>query len=204
MLKEEGGPVEAEQGPGHIDLKEELDVLVNRPTAVDAECHDQEVWREAVDCREKYIISLVRALRVVESRRRGSPDWDSLSGRPGRRFAGDVAQLTADLQQTLRNAEVELSIERARISRQESLIAQQRREIEKALKKQGITKPEHITSGRPTRPMAQIPQPGRRRRIRTSRFTFNRRNLGSRRGGGGRVCRVWWRDSVRGACAGGR
>jgi hypothetical protein len=49
----------------------------------------------------------------------------------------EVAQLSLELQQSLRNAEVEQSIERARLSRQESLIAQQHREIEKARKKQG-------------------------------------------------------------------
>ncbi len=145
MLKEEDGPAEAEQEPGHIDLKEELDVLVNRPTAVDADCHDGAVWQAAVNSREKYIISLIRALRVVESRRRGAPDWESFALAPAN-LRQDVAHLAADLQQTLRNGEVELSIERARISRQESLIAQQRREIDKAMKKHGIATPAQAAS----------------------------------------------------------
>ncbi len=136
MLEGEDDPDAVEEEPERIDLKEELEVLVNRPERVLPDCHDQNVWQEAVDAREKYTISLIRALRVVESRRRGSPDWDSLTDAPvGLR--DEVAQLATDLQQTLRNAEVELSIERARISRQESLIAQQYREIEKAQKKQG-------------------------------------------------------------------
>ncbi len=145
MLKEEAGPEAVEQEPGHIDLKEELDVLINRPTAVDAECHDADIWRDAVDCREKYIVSLTRALRIVESRRRGTPDWDALVAAP-HALREEAGRLTSDLQQTLRSAEVELSIERARISRQESLIAQQRREIDKALKKQGINSPTDMTS----------------------------------------------------------
>jgi hypothetical protein len=136
MLKDEVSPVEDEEEPCRIDLKEELEVLVNRPERMDPHSIDREAWQEAVDAREKYMISLIRALRVVESRRRGTPDWDSLTEAPVQ-LRDEVAQLSLELQQSLRNAEVEQSIERARLSRQESLIAQQHREIEKARKKQG-------------------------------------------------------------------
>lgn len=134
MLKAEVDPAKEEEENGHIDLKEELEVLVNRPAPVDPICDDRTVWQEAVDCREKYMISLIRALRVVENRRRGNPDWESFTEAPAE-LRAEVAQLASELQQSLRNAEVEQSIERARISRQESLIAQHRREIDKARKK---------------------------------------------------------------------
>ncbi len=136
MLKNEPVQAENEEEQGRIDLKEELEVLVNRPAPMEGDSGDRTVWQEAVDSREKYIISLIRALRVVESRRRGSPDWESFTLAPAA-LREQVAQLAAELQQSLRNAEVELSIERARLSRQESLIAQQRRELDKAHKKQG-------------------------------------------------------------------
>lgn len=136
MLKSEGTKAAAPEEEGHIDLKEELDVLVNRPAPVEEDSKDRAIWQDAVDSREKYIISLIRALRVVEGRRRGSPDWESLTEAPAE-LRAQVAQLASDLQQSLRNAEVELSIESARLSRQESLIAQQKRDLDKARKKQG-------------------------------------------------------------------
>lgn len=138
MLKEEGTLVENQEEEQNIDLREELDVLVNRPAPVSPDCEDREVWQQAVDARENYMISLIRALRVVESRRRGAPDWHSFTEAP-EPLRDEVAHYATELHQTLRNAEVELSIERARISRQESVIAQQRREIDKALKKQGLS-----------------------------------------------------------------
>jgi hypothetical protein len=138
MLKSDGIETEKDKEEGHIDLKEELEVLVNRPTRVDAGSNDRAAWLEAVDSREKYIISLIRALRVVEGRRRGSPDWESFTEAPAD-LRAQVAQLASEMQQSLRNAEVELSIERARLSRQESLIAQQQRELDKARKKQGLS-----------------------------------------------------------------
>ncbi|MCA9067910.1 MAG: hypothetical protein KDA84_03255 [Planctomycetaceae bacterium] len=144
MLQEEGTTPEIDEEVQNIDLREELDVLVNRPAPVDQDCHDCEMWQEAVDARETYMISLIRALRVVESRRRGAPDWESFTNAP-EPLREEVAQYAAELHQTLRNAEVELSIERARISRQESVIAQQRREIDKALKKQGLNQPQSKT-----------------------------------------------------------
>lgn len=138
MLKSEGIEAEAEREAGRISLKEELEVLVNRPAPMDAGSSDRDLWLEAVDSREKYIISLIRALRVVEGRRRGSPDWESFTEAPAE-LRAQVAQFASELQQSLRNAEVELSIERARLSRQESLIAQQKRDLDKARKKQGQT-----------------------------------------------------------------
>jgi hypothetical protein len=121
----------------NVDLQEELDVLVNRPAPVDESCDERDAWVEAVDSREKYLISLIRALRVVEGRRRGSPDWESFTLAPAE-LRERVARLAADLQQLQRNSEVEFSIERARISRQESLIAQRRRDLDKARQKKGV------------------------------------------------------------------
>jgi len=138
MLNEETSQAENEEEQLNIDLQEELEVLVNRPPHVEGDEADRRVWEDAVDSREKYIISLIRALRVVENRRRGTPDWQSFTEAPDA-LREEVAQLAAKLQQTQRNAEVELSIERARISRQESVIAQQRRDLDKARKKQGAT-----------------------------------------------------------------
>lgn len=137
MLGEETSQAENEEEQLNIDLQAELDVLVNRPPHVESDQADRRVWEDAVDSREKYMISLIRALRVVENRRRGTPDWESFTEAPDA-LREEVAQLAAKLQQTQRNAEVELSIERARISRQESVIAQQRRELDKARKKQGV------------------------------------------------------------------
>jgi len=137
MLGEEAEPEETEEDQYNIDLQAELKVLVNRPIDVEESCHDPESWQEAVNLREAYIISLIRALRVVESRRRGSPDWESFEAAPPE-LRQQVAQLAADLQQTQRNAEVELSVERARVSRLESEIAHKRRELDKMLKKKGL------------------------------------------------------------------
>lgn len=136
MLGEEPDPQKSEDDQLNVDLQEELNVLVNRPGRVDEACQERSTWAEAVDAREKYLISLIRALRVVEARRRGTPDWDSFTLAPAG-LRERVARLAAELQQLQRNAEVELSIERARISRQESVIAQRRRELDKATKKQG-------------------------------------------------------------------
>jgi hypothetical protein len=120
-----------------IDLAEELEVLTNRPEPPDPHSADHASWQAAADAREKYVISLIRTLRVVEARRRGTVDWIALEGasEPLRR---KVADLEAALQQKLRGGEVELSMERARLGRKESTLLQREQQLEKARKRRDM------------------------------------------------------------------
>lgn len=139
MLGEEPPPVPQGEAPVEkVNLREELEVLETRPHRPSVETATVDDFRDAVDSREKYIISLIRTLRVMHSRRRGQVDWRSLEQAP-EELRTRLGERDDELQQRLRQAEVELSIERARLSRQESMLQQREQELEKTLHRRDRT-----------------------------------------------------------------
>ena len=136
MLGDEPPPVETDEPLAtaeQVDLHEELQILENRPAPVDASRAERADWQAAVEDRERYIISLIRMLRVLQTRRRGPIDElpeDQISDEQRNR----LTELESVLHQKLRQGEVELSMERARVGRLESRIRQRESEIQRILK----------------------------------------------------------------------
>ncbi len=136
MLGDEPPPVETDEPLAtdeQVDLHEELQILENRPAPVDASQTDRAGWQAAVEDRERYIISLIRMLRILQTRRRGPIDElpeDQISEEKRRQ----LTELENTLHQKLRQGEVELSMERARVGRLESRIRQRESEIQRILK----------------------------------------------------------------------
>jgi hypothetical protein len=160
MLGQAGAaPAETTAEEEDVDLAEELEVLANRPEPPDPHDADHATWQAAADAREKYVISLIRTLRVVEARRRGTVDWNALEGAadPLRR---KVAELETALQQKLRSGEVELSMERARLGRKESTLLQREQQLEKARKRRDMTGDDN-TEGQSRRWLRFLGRPNR-------------------------------------------
>jgi hypothetical protein len=103
---------------------------INPSTATPAELET------ALDERDAYITFLLRKIR-----QHGAvpppPDWVSLESVPEdlcRTLEGHSKQL----EELLRTAEIELSIERARIGREQSLLRQQQEAIDKQMRRLGL------------------------------------------------------------------
>lgn len=99
---------------------------VDFETAITTELH------EAIEVRDQYIGELSRRLRSAESRTQQPVDWEVLNNAPDD-LREKLQQLEAELTDTLRIAEVDLSLERARLSRVETRIRDMQRKVEKKL-----------------------------------------------------------------------
>ena len=90
---------------------------VDPPATIDLETADVETLRDAVDQRNSYIAYLVRKLRVAESATRPAGNWHDLESVPDE-LRSRLEELETSLQESLRKAEVETSLERARLGRE--------------------------------------------------------------------------------------
>ncbi|WP_166829766.1 hypothetical protein [Thalassoroseus pseudoceratinae] len=137
MLGEEPPPAEPEEPAAaaeeQVNLQEELQILDKRPAPVDASQAEREDWQAAIEERELYIVSLVRMLRVLQARCRG-PIEDVPEDEISDEQRSRLVDLENTLHQKLRQGEVELSMERARVGRLESRIRQRESEIQRILK----------------------------------------------------------------------
>lgn len=110
-------------------------VVAPRPVDLDGATRDE--LQQACAERDGYIVQLTRMLR---SRRSVSlPDnWDDIAEVPEEQKAR-VDQLATRLEEQVRLAEVEMSLERARLSRERTLLQTDRDKIDKHLKRLGLT-----------------------------------------------------------------
>ena len=108
------------------------------PQPIDVEQADSEAIRTAIDDRDAYIAYLIRKLRVAESGLLAPPDWEALNETP-EELRETLEELQERFQQALRIAEVENSLERARLGREEARLNQMEEQIQKARKRLGLT-----------------------------------------------------------------
>ncbi|MBX3437564.1 MAG: hypothetical protein KF861_08750 [Planctomycetaceae bacterium] len=106
---------------------------VTLPEPVDFECADRETLEQAIEVRDHFIGILTRKLRAEQHRTRQTVDWAALNNAP-EELKAKLQTLEADLEDRHRIAEVELSLERARLSRVESRIEDMQRQVEARFK----------------------------------------------------------------------
>jgi hypothetical protein len=87
------------------------------PAAVDFDAATPDDLRAAVDERDSYIAYLIRRLRAAEATQKLAGSWSDLDGVPDE-LRGRLEEHEQKLQESLRLAEVETSVERARLGRE--------------------------------------------------------------------------------------
>lgn len=132
MMNESGGGPDDEV---EDDLTKLLDGL-SIPTAFDFETASVETLKKACADRDNYIVQINRWVRT---RRAVSipENWDDIDAPEEVRERAEL--LTSRLEEQVRLAEVEMSLERARLSREKSQVQADRAVIEKHLKRLGIS-----------------------------------------------------------------
>jgi hypothetical protein len=124
-----------------------LEPLPAPPDPVDIDHAEREYLELAILARDEYIAALIRRLRTVEV---VQPVTDLVAlGPEAPEFVQRVAELEQQLQEQLRLAEVELSLERGKFAREQSQLRQQQELVEKQLKKLGLQSADEIEPGRP-------------------------------------------------------
>jgi len=90
--------------------------VVEPPAPIDLDSATPEELRAAVDSRDSYIVYLNRRLRATETSTRLAGNWSELEGVPDE-LRSRLEDYEQQLQQSLREAELETSLERARLGR---------------------------------------------------------------------------------------
>lgn len=102
------------------------------PAPVDFEIAQREDLEAAIESRDQYIGYLTRRLRSAESNAHQQINWEELNNAPDK-LRESLQNLESELDDRLRIAEVDLSLERARLSRVETRIRAMQSQIEKKL-----------------------------------------------------------------------
>lgn len=111
------------------------------PEAIDPAAADADALRAAVERRDEYITYLTRKLRLANGRSIRLPDWEALTNAP-EELVARLKDLEAQLDENLRLAEVELSLERARLAREAARLKLQQDQVEKELKRLKLDRPQ--------------------------------------------------------------
>lgn len=105
---------------------------VDPPEEIDLESADEEALREAVHQRDSYITYLLRRLRAKEVAAWPAGEWKDLEGVPGE-LAVRLEEYEKQLEELLRLAEVETSLERARLGREAAKLELERQQIQSVM-----------------------------------------------------------------------
>lgn len=119
--------------PDMTSADSHLSSLLQLPQPVDFETAQREDLEQAVEVRDHFIGVLARRLRSEQHRTREAIHWEALNNAP-EDLRTRLQSLEADLEDRLRIAEVELSLERARLSRVQSRVEDMQRQIEARMK----------------------------------------------------------------------
>ncbi len=131
---------EPEQVAEEPTVEDDLSVLlagIAIPSPIDFDSASAEALKRACAERDTYIVQMTRWVRT--HRAVNVPEnWEELQGVPDE-LQRQVAHLSSRLEEQVRLAEVEMSLERARLSREKSQVQADRAIMEKHLKRLGIT-----------------------------------------------------------------
>ena len=111
---------------------------VKPPESVDFESANPEQLQEAIESRDTYLEYLIRKLRAAELSPKFLRGWQELEG-VEEAVKERLEQLEETLNDNLVRAEIELSLERARLGRESIRIEQLELQIEKKMKRMGLT-----------------------------------------------------------------
>ncbi|WP_237226546.1 hypothetical protein [Rubinisphaera sp. JC750] len=145
-LEDQSGPPSSD---GNWEAEEETGVsadlpsLPDPPAPIDLNLAEMEEIRDAIDQRDRYIQTVVdhsRSLQQLASL--NSPvDWQELNNAPDELVAR-LQQLEQQLVEQLRTSEISMSLERARLSRESTQLDAARIQLEKKMKKYGLSLPQ--------------------------------------------------------------
>ena len=105
---------------------------VDPPEAIDLESAEPDELRVAIDERDGYITYLLQRMRTREVALWPSGEWKDLEGVP-EELSERLTQYEKQLEEMLRLAEVETSLERARLGREAAKLEQERQQIQSVI-----------------------------------------------------------------------
>lgn len=120
-----------------VEPSEEI-AEVDPPAPVDFTTADTETLQKAVEERDEYITYLLKRLRSGQGSATPAIDWEAISNAPDE-LQSRLKELEGQLEEKLRIAEVELSLERARLGREEAKLRHLNEQVQKNLKRLGST-----------------------------------------------------------------
>ena len=118
------------------------------------------VLRGAVQVRDEYISMLVRRI-VAQDQTTRLPDWNALNQAPAD-LRAELESLRQQLQQKLRIAEVDLSLQRARIAREDAKLQAKAEHLTRQMRQLGMPLEEAATATLPASDPPAEGQQGRR------------------------------------------
>ncbi len=148
--------------------------LPEPPPAVDVDIADQATLIEAIRNRDEFIAILLRRLSSPDASTE-FPDWEKLNGVPND-LHDELLNLRDRLQEKLRVAEVDLSLQRAKLAREEAKLSIKAEHLARQMRQLGLSPDD---SGSPTAgsPTAGSPAAGSRVQNEGSNATQGRRWL---------------------------
>lgn len=111
--------------------------LPETPAYVDVDQVGIEDLREAVQLRDDYISMLTRRV-VAQDQATRFPDWDALSHVPSE-LRYELENLRQQLQQKLKIAEIDLSLQRARLAREDSKLQTKAEHVARQMRQMGLS-----------------------------------------------------------------
>jgi len=124
------------------------------PEPVDIDAASAEELQEAVKIRDDYITFLVHKLRF-QNNHSLPENWEELSNVP-EELKSRLESLAQELKENLRESQVGLSLERAKLARQESQLNQLSEVLEKKMKRLGLSEDEEPRAASEEAPAQEI------------------------------------------------
>lgn len=137
-------PSEAAEGSSVDGAIPAPEPLPPAPIPIDEATADLSTLRTAVYERDAYIAACLRRLRAAEEITLPQ-DWSQFEGGAPEQ-AEAMQRLTTQLEETLRLAEVEVSLERAQLARAQMQVAAQQEALAKHLKRLGVSSVEELAA----------------------------------------------------------
>lgn len=130
---EQTPPVAVEENPTPPAPPVETDVPeVDPPEAIELDSAEPDELRAAIDERDGYITYLLQRMRTREVASWPSGEWKDLEGVP-EELSERLTQYEKQLEEMLRLAEVQTSLERARLGREAAKLEQERQQIQSVI-----------------------------------------------------------------------
>lgn len=148
-------PIPAASGPTDLPAN-----LPDPPPFVDIDQAAINVLRGAVQVRDEYISMLVRRI-VAQDQSTRVPNWEKLNQAPTD-LRAELESLRQQLQQKLRIAEVDLSLQRARIAREDAKLQAKAEHLTRQMRQLGMPLEEAATATLPASDPHTEGQQGRR------------------------------------------
>jgi hypothetical protein len=123
-----------------------LPPLQEAPEAVDSHTATRDELAQACEARDTYVVYLLQRLRQIESMGHVPNSWAGLEGLP-EQLRERLEALEKRLEETLRLAEVELSLQRAKLAREEVRIRVMDEQLQKDIKRARDASPSPDSDG---------------------------------------------------------